>query len=274
MGKTNYAFSCLLILVLSFFSHSSIGQADTAYTLVRSVKTNAVYFTSDKLQQSYLVSPSNEVIKYDAQGKEVFRYNNNYLGQLKLIDATNPFNLLLYYPDYQTVITLDRTLSETGEINLFDLNIINVQAIGSSNDNNVWIYDDAAFKLKKIDQNGQVLLESDDLSLLLNQAPRPIQVKARENWVYLNDPELGILVFDNFGQYHKLLPFKKVAYFQIIGSQLIYAQDENLYNFNLQSLLTSNIPLPTPAQKSQLISFQKNHLYTLKNGFLNVYQFQ
>lgn len=274
MERTKIWLSFTLVLILSSLTISSFGQSDTAYTLIRDVATNAVYFTSDKLQQSYLVSPSNEVIKYDAQGKEVFRYNNNYLGQLKLIDATNPFNLLLYYPDYQTVITLDRTLSETGEINLFDLNIINVQAIGSSNDNNVWIYDDAAFKLKKIDQNGKVLLESDDLSLLLNQAPRPIQVKARENWVYLNDPELGILVFDNFGQYHKLLPFKDVAYFQIIGSQLIYAQREAFYNFNLQSLLTTNILLPTQAQNSQLISFQKDHLYILKDSVIKVYQFK
>lgn len=264
----------LFLLCLFFLPCQLSAQQDTSYQLLREMETNAIFFNSDKLLQSYLVSPKNELIKYDAQGKEAFRYNNNYLGKLKLIDATNPFNLLLYYPDYQTVITLDRTLNETGEINLFDLGIINVQAIASSNDNNVWIYDDALFKLKKMDQNGRVLVESNDLSLLLNSAPRPAQIKARENWIYINDPEMGILIFDNFAQYHKLLPFKQVDYFQIIGEQFIYSQEGILYNFNLKSLLSNNILLPQQAKQAKQLSFQKDHLFILKEGQLKVYQFK
>ena len=266
----SFAIVYLLLLNLPFVH----AQQDSSYTLLRSMASEAKSFTTDKLQQSYLINSKNQITKYSAAGQEVFNYNNNTLGNLHVLDATNPFNLLLYYPDFQTVITLDRTLNETGEINLFDLDIINVPAIASSNDNNVWIYDDAAFKLKKIDQSGQVLVESDDLSLLLGQAPRPIQIKARENWVYMNDPDLGILIFDGFAQYHKQLDLKNVTSFQLIGEQLIYAQAGKYYNFNLKSFLTKPVLLPKNIKPEAQLSFQKNHLYVLYDGVLKVYRFQ
>ena len=256
------------------FHFSSIAQPDTSYTLVQEMSTGAQFFTTDKLQQIYLVSPKNEIVKHNPTGQPIFYYNNNTLGRLHVVDVTNPFNILLYYPEYQTVITLDRTLNKTGEINLFDLDIINVRAIASSNDNNVWIYDDAVFKLKKIDQNGQVLLESDDLSLLLGKAPRPVQIQARENWVYVNDPETGILIFDAFAQYHKQLDFKNINAFQLIGEQLVYAQEDKYYSFNLLSLLSNPVLLPKDLKANDQVSIQKNQVYILSEGLLKVYRFQ
>lgn len=263
-----------LITILWFSLASIQAQSDTSYTLIRSIPCAAKFFTTDKLQQTYLINAKNEVVKYNTSGTPIFRYNNNTLGRLHVVDATNPFNVLLYYPDYQTVITLDRTLNKTGEINLFDLDIINVQAIASSNDNNVWVYDDVSFKLKKINQNGQVLAESNDLSLLLGSAPQPAQIKARENWVYVNDPDMGILIFDAFAQYHKTLPFKNANYFQLIGDQLLYEQEGKLLNFNLKSLLTNPILLPTALKAADQFSFQKNHFYVLKEKQLDVYSFK
>src|SRR5690606_16861793 len=119
------------------------------------------------------------------------RFNNNKLGNLQHIDATDPFNVLLYYPDYFTVLTLDRTMNITSEYDLTNLNLIEVEAIGMSNDNNVWLYDEVTFKLRKVDRNGQVLLESVELNLLLQYTPHPNFILERENKVYLNNPETG-----------------------------------------------------------------------------------
>ena len=91
---------------------------------------------------------------------------------------------------------------------------------------------------------------------------------------YVNDPEMGVLIFDNFAQYHKLLPFQNVDYFQIIGEQFIYSQEGVLYNFNLKSLLDNKILLPQRLKKAKQLSFQKNHLFTLTEGKLQVYNFK
>ena len=84
--------------------------------------------------------------------------------------------LLMYFciiSDYMTVMTLDRTLNQTLEFDLINLNLLEVKAIGMSNDNNVWLYDEVTFKLRKVDRKGQVLMESDDLNLRLFYTPIP-----------------------------------------------------------------------------------------------------
>jgi hypothetical protein len=249
-------------------------QADAGYTLLAELPGPFKAFATDKLRQVYGVTEQNELIKYDAGGKEVFRYNNNYLGELERVDATNPFNLLLFYPDYQTAITLDRTLSQTGQINLISLGYTQVPAIGLSNDNNIWLYDDFNFQLKKIDAMGEVLAGSDDLSLLLGGPLAPVQITARENSVYMSDPARGVLVFDNFGQYTKTIQVEGVRRFQVLTERLLFEQEGALFSFHLQSLQTTRLSIPEGTETGDRLQIQKDRLYALKtNGKLMIYRF-
>jgi len=90
----------------------AFGQSTTKpldYTLLRTLEISSPVFTTDQLRNVYTVTKTNEVIKYTPSGQIQFRYNNNTLGNLAFIDATDPFNLLLFYPDFRRVILLDRT---------------------------------------------------------------------------------------------------------------------------------------------------------------------
>lgn len=246
---------------------------DTSFNLFTRIDGEYKFFTTDKLQQIYLVTMTNEVIKFSPEGREIFRFNNNTLGDLAFIDATNPFNLLLFYPDFQTAITLDRTMNMINEVNLINLGIINVQALGASNDNNFWLYDELNFQLKKMDRRGSVLNVSEDLNLLLGNAPQPIYIEARENFVYLNAPSMGIMVFDNFGQYHKTLPLTDVDYFQVLDHRLIYLQKEVYYAYDSKTLVTATLQLPAKAKPGHQIRFQKNMCFLLLEDGLEVYRF-
>ena len=141
----NLRYSSLFILSFFFFSCSAKTTpppTDTsAYELIKKIDINAKWMATDKLQQLYIITTENEVIKYSPEGIELFRFSNNTLGDLTHIDITNPFSVLLYYPDFLTIYTLDRTLNKTGEFNLLDLNLTDVETVGMSNDNNVWLYD-------------------------------------------------------------------------------------------------------------------------------------
>lgn len=237
-----------------------------------SIPIKSKYFTTDKLSQVYVVTEGNQVIKFDASGKEVFRYNNNLLKGKMHIDATNPFNILLYYPDFQSVITLDRTMSETGEFNLSDLNFIQVNAVGSSNDNNIWLYDELTFKLKKINRSGTVFRESIDLNLQLNYSPRPVFLIERENNVYLNDPDFGIVVFNIFGEYDSKIDLKGIDQFQVFENQLIYKKGEKLFSYHLQTFNLKELKIPVRLQEGEDVFIQKNRLFIRKVNRVEVYE--
>lgn len=246
---------------------------DSIYTLDKQLATSARFFTTDQLQQCYLVTSNNEVIKHSNEGDILFRFNNNRLGELHFIDATDPFNLLLYYPDYLTVILLDRTLSQTGEYNLYELDVVEVRAVGLANDNNLWIYDDVAFKVKKVNRNGETLVQSDDLSMVLGLTIQPNFIVERENWVFVNDPSIGILQFDLFGQYVRTIDLLELNHFQILDGQLIYQHDQQLFAFHLESLATKRIALPKKAGKSEKIQIQKDRMYIQEGDLISLFSY-
>ena len=258
--------TCLVLFPL-------FGYSQPEFLFKKQFDTAITDFYTDKLQNVFLVTPDNEVIKYIPSLQQEFRFSNNFLGDLGHIDTNNPFNILLFYPEYNTVISLDRNMIETGKFNLFDLNLLQVNAIAVSSDNHIWLYDQLEFKLKKVDNAGKTLVESGDLSLQLNQSLRPNFLVEKEQKVYVNDPEIGILIFDIFGQYETTLDFKNLQEFQIIGNELLFFEHEKLQSFHLQSLLVKSVELPKEMEKVDKIQIRKNRIYALKDEFLRVYEF-
>lgn len=258
---------CLQTNILAQAKNSTIYQSD--FTL----PTDAIYFTVDQLQQLYTISPTNEFSKYSADGVLQFTYNNNTLGTLTQVDVTNPFSILLFYGDFRTLITLDRNLTETNVFDLYSLDVNEIRAIAQSSDNNLWLYDDVRFKLKKINRQGKVLIESDDLSLLLGRGLFPNLIIEKDNRVYVNDPSTGILVFDIFGQYIKTLERKELERFQIYNQQLLYQKDTQLHAFHLQSLLETTIQLPKEINNNAQVILKKGKLFWLEQGQLEVFKY-
>ena len=269
-----------VLLGLNTIVHAQ--QADSIFQLVDSIAIEAKFIASDQLANLYVVTATNEIIKYGftTQANQIgntmqeqFRFNNNTLGDLSLIDATNPFNLLLYYPDFQTAIILDRTMNETNRFDFIELGVPSVNAIALSNDNQIWYYDELDFKLKKINSEGTISAQSEDLNLVINQIPQVSQVRALGNWVFLNDPQLGIIIFDQFGQYHQIIDQTQVEQFQVITEALILKKEKQFIQYNWQFQNAVKLPLPKFQQKFQQASWQRQHLYISTQHQVCIFRF-
>jgi len=240
------------VVLLLFLSFSLAAQSkDTStYHILKTFPLQATFVTSDALQQWYIATAEGLLLKYNKQGQLLFEYSNDRLGTIGMIDATNPFNILVYYPDLATVILLDRTLSEIKEINLFSLAIFEPQAIALANDNNIWVYDPITAQLKKIDRTGTVLFQSKNLTQTIGTSIQPTFLIERNNQLFLSDPQQGIFIFDAFGQLQQQLPILGVEQFQISNGQLLYIQANTLNTIALNSLETTTIPLPAILTKN------------------------
>ena len=275
--KINTLFSMLfLFLFFTKINAQEIPPPDTLennYKLLFELKIDAAQFTTDKLENIYYISKNNEVIKLNPEGIEQFRFVNKTLGIPTYIDATNPFNLLLFYPDYQNIVTLDRTMNLAGKFNLFELGLFGLDAVGMAGDGNLWVYDAVSFRLKKIGKDGQAILQSADMSLEIGQTIRPNFLLERNQIVYLNNPDLGILVFDVFGKYLKTLPIKGLDRFQVVGEELLFFQNGQLHSFHLMTLLQSQVLVPQAVTAESFLRVEKDRLYVLEEGKLQVFGF-
>src|SRR5687768_4036966 len=95
-------------LLLTIFIFSFTGEKK--YVLLRSNPSEAKYLTTDDLGNAYMVE-KNELKKYSAEGILLATYSNNNLGDLTVVDASDPLKLLLFFKDLSKIIFLDNTLS-------------------------------------------------------------------------------------------------------------------------------------------------------------------
>ena len=227
------------------------------------IPQSSKYVTTDKLNQIYLVTPSDELIKYSAEGQELFRFHDRTLGEITYLDATNPFQVLVFFEDFQTIVWLDRTLNPISTVNLSNFDFFQISTLAVSSDNYLWIYDNTTFQLKKINNQGQTLVESNELNVLIDNL-NPNFLIEKNNRIYLNNPETGILVFDNFGQFLQTIPITNLSNFQIINNQLFYQKDNTFHIFHFQTLDKKSLDLPFEIGEDETVFTQKNYWFLVK----------
>src|SRR5262249_33190532 len=94
----------LLFLLTNGFIHA---QKDTSFKWVKSIKGDIVAFAADDLDNIYLLSSTNQLKKFNANGDSVAVFNEvKKFGQATLVDVSNPLKVLLYYKDFATIVIL------------------------------------------------------------------------------------------------------------------------------------------------------------------------
>lgn len=199
----------LLLLIINLcLPKLAVAQSDTL-RLREQFEVAGQLIEVDPLLQLYTVDDQQYLRKYDPGGQLLFDYQNNNLGTLHRCDANNPFNVLLFYQDFNTIIILDRTLNPLAEVNLDALGYFAIQLVAAAPDNKIWFYDPADFKLKKIDTKGKVLAESQDLSLQFPNGLDWQQIQIIGDEILIQSDDEQILLFNQFGQWVKSINIAK-----------------------------------------------------------------
>lgn len=238
---------------------------------ITTVDTKATSIAIDNFSNFYLIEDK-KIQKYSSDGKYLFPYEEFRYGKIGSLDVTNPMKLIVYYPDFSTAVTLDRFLSPLNTYNFFQFGYQNITAVASSTDGRIWFYDNVDFKLKKIDETGKVFRESQPLNVILEETPNPNFLLERDLKVYVNDPEIGILVFDIYGSYSKTIPLKGLKKFQVLQEQIVYFENNSLNSYNTFTLEAKTLNLPDTTDL-RLAVIEKDRLGLLKKDKAEFYKY-
>ena len=203
-------------------------QAPDTLVLLQTLPVPVTFATTDNLGNLYILTPDNALEKYNAEGRRLARYSNNRLGVATSIDAANPLKLLVWYADFRTAVFLDRSLTELGALSLDAAGFTIVRSVAMSFDGNLWAYDEALFKLKKITPEGTVVFETPALNQLVSVPPTADELKEIGNQVYLADRQQGIFIFDQYAAW--------IATWTDLPGNDFYALDGRQYTFTEQGL--------------------------------------
>jgi hypothetical protein len=224
------------------------------------------YFMPDELGNIFALTTSGQLKKYnnnlDSMG--VFNDVRRY-GKLYSISLENPLRTTLYFKDYKTVLVLDRLMQVVNKIDLRKAGIFQVKAIAQSYDNLLWVFDEQESKLKKINEEGQLVFTTADLRLVFSEAILPGVLFDLGGFVYLYDEQKGLFVFDYYGALKNriaLLNWKEV---HTVGKQIVGIKNGQLMIYTPGSIDTKAYELPKEFSGYHQIRFTAGACYVLSD---------
>ena len=263
------------LVCLQLLAVYCLAQYDTALLKpVKTIRGDYIDFTTDNLGNFYVLTRNNQLKKLSANGDSISVYNDvRRYGKVYAMDATNPLKLLLYYKDFGTIVVLDRFLNVRTTLNLRQHNLFQVKAVSQSYDNNIWLYDEQEARLKKLDEEGNLLLQFADFRQGMDAAPSPARIIDYDRQLYLYDPGSGLFIFDYFGSLKTRLAFTGWQDFQVVDNKIFGLKNNVLQQYQPGSLTLKEIPLGHVLLGSDKIILSTRLLYSLKEGVIEVYSF-
>jgi len=183
----------------------------------------------DKFGFRYFIKENVLFKQKDGQSLE---YKNLSLGKIARVDLQNPLKLLLFYEDFNTIVTLDNQLNETQRVNFSENSMpIIVSAAGIASQNRFWIYNSLTQQLGLYDY--------------LKNTLQPLASPFQENLKYYDsdfnyfqwiDEKGNWNVCDVFGKISTIGRVDSFERIQFIGeSQLLYSNKSQLYVLDLKN---------------------------------------
>lgn len=230
---------------------------------------DAVECYADNLDNVYIVTLTNDIIKYSKDGKRQATANFKVLGNVSYMDVSNPFEIYVFYRDQNRLLILDNLLNLRGEYDLESIGISQIACIGRSYDNQIWLFDLGDQKLKKYSKDLKLMTESAPWNTLTFSGPiNPSLIRdINTSVLILNDS--SVLEFDIFANFNKVR-FRggmQTFHYDHDEGNLIFADDSCLYAYNSNTLLLRPLDILLP-NDFKAFSIGKERLFILTDEFV------
>lgn len=223
----------------------------------------------DKLGQVYVLAPGNRLLRFGSDGLPKGEFMLPALGRLGGIDISDPLSPLLWYPDFQAIVLLDRTMGFLSTLYLPEEQFVFPLQVVRGRDNRIWVFDKFHNRLICVDAQGRVQGQSQELNLGGQSPKDPQLLVADEGGFFLADTLQGIWRFDLLGQFQFFLPIKKVeALLPLAGQQVVLQREGVFFLFMGQG---EPLPVNFPFQGSMLV-LQPKTAVTWGEGVLRYYR--
>ena len=259
--------------ILFVIIQPAIGQQNDGYMLSKEVRISspAKVLLTDPLGNIYLLTGT-KLIKRDASTQEQLEYSNLALGEITSVDVSDPFKILLFYQRQNQVIFLNNKLAPIGSpVKLDDLGHEDVELVCSSGREGFWIYERMQGQLFHYNNSLKQVHQSISLKSIVDDKMRPAYMTEENDQLYLNIPDFGILVFNQFGGYMYTIPLINVDRFQVAGNNVYYLSDHMLIEYNPIVKNSRNIPLPDTSDVLDA-GISRDLLFLLKKDSYKIYK--
>jgi len=229
---------------------------------------------ADRFGNIYVNDNKGNVRKLDSLGHPLSIYAPEQFGRLTALASWNSLRVFLFYENTQQYVFLDRYLapSEFSEFPADQFGLVRLAT--SSSDNQIWVLDITPLQLVKFDINYTQVTLSQSLSQLSDTLElNPYQLAEYQNRVYLGDSKLGVLVFDNYGNYLRTLKKTGTAQFHLYEDKLYYLTDQYVQLQSIYSEQREIIKLPNNGLHYEHVLFLGNTTILISGKQMHLFHY-
>lgn len=209
--------------------------ADQTATHAVEIKGAFDRFTTDEIGNVYTLQVD-EIALYDTKGQRLLRNSLKTFGSITAIDAFSSLKPMIFSGRQGMLALLDNTLAIQGDpIDLNRNGFPQVTLACMSVQNSFWFFDERLLQLTRVDNQLRPLSATGRLDQLLGFSPRPVSMQEFDSWLYVCDPEQGVLVFDIFGGYAKTIPIIGAVSLEVREGHILYMKDGVLHSYDLKT---------------------------------------
>ena len=246
-----------LFLLLLFCSLPISGQNQE----IKILKLNSYFFEADdflghdKFGFRYFIINNTLNKQKDSL---TLQYKNVSLGKIARVDLQNPLKIVLFYENFNTVVTLDNQLNETQKINFSAHPVpIVAAAIGMASQNRLWVYNSLSQQIGLFDY-----LKLDYKPLTVPFTGRLKFYEADFNYFHWIDDTLNRYTCDVYGKVSNLGKVPDFDHLQFLNSNwLLFSKDSRLYAYDVAGNKTHVLGIDEKTFKS----------FTAKDQILSIF---
>ncbi len=179
--------------------------------------------------------------------ESILKFENLSFGSISSLAADDALNIMLYYEDVQKILFLDNQLSlKRDPIDLYELDLASAKLSCLSYNTGFWVFNSATSALHRFDRFLNQTYSTGNLSTLVGKQVNPNSIKEAFNYLVMNDPKMGLLIFDRYGALLKEIPIMEIADIQINNDDLIFLRRDSVFRYQLQTFNIDTIEVILP----------------------------
>jgi len=274
--------SLLLILALGIIlSLPSFTSEKLQWTYLRTVKTIPIKNVSiDRYSNIFVSDDKGNLFRYDSLGNESLKYSPLKKAEISILESWRTVNIFMFYRELQEFNIIDRFLTTSSsnfkflnEVENDEISIGFARLATIAGDNNIWVFDDEDFSLKKYHTQLNKVIINTPLELILNTQYYDLNfIREYQNLVFINDKNSGVLVFDNLGNYKNKIDAQGINYFNFLDNYLYFIKDDKLVMLDIYKGDQQSFNIPE-GKKYQFILLTRSLAYLFDKDQIDIYKF-
>jgi len=237
--------SILLCLVFFLLLPYSYSQQEYNFTPITTSSYKGDLISTDD-KGNLLIGAKSNLTKLSMDGDFIAHFYPMHQGKITCIDAKDPRRILLFYEEYSYVQFLNQELANAASLSIYSVNSrpepISLENIHLSYASLVcldeyneayWVYDKNTTDIVLVDQDNQIDFKADALDQIMDFDPDPNFMIMEGNRLFINNPSTGVYIFDENGNFVRVLSLVGLKKIQVIDNLLFYTTSNTLIVHNL-----------------------------------------